>query len=127
MTVLQQRRQQHHSVNKEVSEVLYEKRLLTFITGLTGVGVLVWLVALATDYWIVVVANEEGGIEVASPSNGTAKRAFLWSHSGLWKCCAMYKVRTTSIGKLFSFKKWPALLRKHFLRMFFYILTKNKF
>ncbi len=80
------RRQPPTSVSAEVHEILFERRLLTLVTALAGLGVVGWLVAVATDYWIIVVAAEEGGKEMR---DGTT--AFLWSYSGLWKCCAIYK------------------------------------
>ncbi len=84
------------SVHREVSDILYERRLLTFVTGLAGLGVLAWLVALSTDYWIIVVPDadrllEEQGVSLLNVT-GDGK-LLLWSHSGLWKCCVVYKVR----------------------------------
>ncbi len=86
-----------HSLNKEVHEILFERRLLTFVTAMAGVGVVVWLAALATDYWIVVVADQLDGDKTGVGGvgdNGGHKegRQFLWSYSGLWKFCAVYRV-----------------------------------
>ncbi len=85
-------RNRHQStINHEISEVLFERRLLTSITGLAGLGAIAWLVAISTDYWIVVVPSqhimrEEGAVD-ADVIDG---RRFLWSHSGLWKCCNVF-------------------------------------
>ena len=63
-----------------VQQVLYERRVLMFVSAINIVGVIVWLTAVATDYWIVVFP-----IKLSSYSEGKITR--LWSHSGLWRKC----------------------------------------
>ncbi len=61
-----------------VQQVLYERRVLVFVTGLAFFGTAVWIAALATDYWIVVVPK------AVNATLGVDKPSFLWSHSGIW-------------------------------------------
>ncbi len=72
----------------QVHQVLFERRILMLMTGLTWLGVVIWLVSVATDYWLVVVAAEPG-----IPATWAGRNHyFLWSHSGLWKRCVIYRV-----------------------------------
>ena len=58
-----------------MQQVLYERRVLMFVCAINIVGVVIWLVAVTTDYWIVVFPK-------TITSDGP-----LWSHSGLWRKC----------------------------------------
>ncbi len=67
-------------ISVEIAEVLFERRILSAVSVLCGVGVLTFLIALATDFWfVVVVVNEED------------KSDLLWSHAGLWRVCHVYR------------------------------------
>jgi len=95
------------TVSKEVAAVLYESRLLRFVTGVAVLGVSAWIAALASNYWTILVARE-GGVKVRAnaPESGDvlavalaeagqrdpAEVLFLWSHSGLWRTCATYRL-----------------------------------
>ena len=74
--------------------ILFEKNVLTCITFLLFIGLAIWLVAVATDFWIVPVVlvsgSLNGGLEVAAQN-----RTFLWSHSGMWRRCDYYRTSST--------------------------------
>ena len=40
--------------------LLFEKRVLTYVTFLLFLGLAIWMVAVFTDYWIVVVGHQKG-------------------------------------------------------------------
>lgn len=68
-------------VNKPIYEqVIFERRILCAFTGLCGVCVLVWLLAISTDHW----AYINGGQGIYIPST---RRFFVHSHTGLWRIC----------------------------------------
>lgn len=71
--------------SSDIQQVLFERRVLMFVAVLTGMGAVTWLGAISTDYWTVVVANENKGLIL----NNT-HIDFLWSHSGLWRRCDIY-------------------------------------
>jgi len=64
------------------STLLFERRVLTFVTCLLGVGLVSWLAAVSTDYWVVVVAGYNGTV--------LEDKIYLWSHSGLWRKCHIF-------------------------------------
>ena len=64
------------------STLLFERRVLTFVTALLGLGLVSWLTAISTDYWVVLVAGYNGTV--------VGNKTFLWSHSGLWRQCDIF-------------------------------------
>ena len=73
--------------------VLYENRLLKWVTAFSAVFVVVWLGALFTNYWILVMAKDPSGIGVRNPPAGwevPEGEKFLWSNSGLWRKCTNF-------------------------------------
>lgn len=80
----------------DIQQVLFERRVLMIVTLVTGLGAITWLVAISTDYWTVVVANEDRGFIL----NNT-QIDFLWSHSGLWRRCDVYSALDRSGKKYF--------------------------
>lgn len=68
------------------STLLFERRVLTFVTCLLGVGLVSWLAAVSTDYWVVVVAGYNGTV--------LEDKIYLWSHSGLWRKCHIFAFLT---------------------------------
>ena len=70
----------------EVTQLLYERRVLTFVTAVTALGVVAWLAALSTDYWIIIVPEEPEAANIVF--NDTT--VFLWSYSGLWQKCFVF-------------------------------------
>lgn len=63
--------------------ILFEKKVLTFVTGLLCFSIVLWLASVATDYWVIVVANGTDGFAVGS-------KLYLWSYSGLWRKCDIF-------------------------------------
>ena len=55
--------------------ILFERRVLWWTTLLVLLGTGLWLVALATPYWI---------IHIAGPDH---ERGLVWGHSGVWRKC----------------------------------------
>ena len=72
--------------------LLFEKRVLTYVTFLLFLGLAIWMAAVFTDYWIVVVGHQEGP-EVEN-------KTFLWSHSGMWRRCDLYKTVENPTGNI---------------------------
>eukprot|EP00096_Caligus_rogercresseyi_P000268 TRINITY_DN1066_c2_g1_i1.p1 TRINITY_DN1066_c2_g1~~TRINITY_DN1066_c2_g1_i1.p1 ORF type:complete len:286 (+),score=36.57 TRINITY_DN1066_c2_g1_i1:97-954(+) len=71
---------------EDAYEVIFEASLIKYATGLVSLALVLWVGAISTNYWIVVVGGEEG-----IPLNGSLSgRTFLWSHSGLWSRCDYY-------------------------------------
>ena len=54
---------------------MFERRVLWWTTLLVLLGTGLWLVALATPYWI---------IHIAGPEH---ERGLVWGHSGVWRKC----------------------------------------
>ncbi|XP_063600871.1 voltage-dependent calcium channel gamma-7 subunit-like [Penaeus indicus] len=68
-------------VNKRAAHaVLVERRVLAVVTGFLVVGLLLWIVAISTNYWGIVDGGN--GIYVEK-----TKRYFLESHTGVWRTC----------------------------------------
>ncbi|CAB4062473.1 unnamed protein product [Lepeophtheirus salmonis] len=64
-------------------QVIFESNLIKYATGLVSVAFILWIIAISTNYWVIVVGGSAG-----IPLNGSLSgRTFLWSHSGLWKRC----------------------------------------
>ncbi|XP_064092014.1 voltage-dependent calcium channel gamma-7 subunit-like isoform X1 [Macrobrachium nipponense] len=60
--------------------VLVERRVLLGVTVLLALGLLLWVVAISTDYWGVVDAGNGVYME-------KTKRFFLYSNTGIWRSC----------------------------------------
>lgn len=94
----------HH--HETLEEVLYERRLLKYVTGVVGIGVLTWFVAISTDYWIIAIKSNstetlvDPNVVQSLASYPAHDRLFLWSHSGLWTKCSVF--RNTRYGSDFS-------------------------
>lgn len=77
-------RHKNPSKTDSVQQVLYERRVLTFVTAFSILGAAVWMAAVATDYWIIVIPKT---VNMTINADGYLKGSFLWSHSGLWRKC----------------------------------------
>jgi len=55
--------------------VLFERRVLSLVTFLAGVGLVIWIVAISTPYWIIHVYP--------------AELSEVWSYHGLYKRCTL--------------------------------------
>jgi uncharacterized membrane protein len=67
-----------------IPDLLFERRVLTFVTAIVFCGLFVWLAAVSTNYWVIVVGGLHG---LELPDKGLV---FLWSHSGLWQRCDIF-------------------------------------
>lgn len=70
------------SVKELYHQLLFERRMLLGCTVLVGLSVVLWVIAISTDYWFWVSAPTPAGIYI-----NETKRYFLASHSGLWRIC----------------------------------------
>ena len=57
--------------------IMFEKRVLTFVTISVMIGYILWLIGVSTDYWLVTIYYNHTEL--------------LWSHSGVWKNCSIFK------------------------------------
>ncbi|KAK4323268.1 hypothetical protein Pmani_006049 [Petrolisthes manimaculis] len=73
---------------KAAHEVLVERRVLMAVTVFLLVGLLLWLVAISTDYWGIV----DGGKGIYNTKN---KRYFLRANTGIWRSCRMAYLNKT--------------------------------
>jgi hypothetical protein len=61
-------------------ELLFQRRLLLGVLIVSFLGVILWLVAVSTNYWFIV------DVPQGAPNNKTGV-VFLRSNSGLWTIC----------------------------------------
>ena len=64
--------------SQALSLVLLERNLLAWMTGITGLGLVLWVVSLSTHYWLV---------GVSPITNLTTVPHVVWSYSSLWEVC----------------------------------------
>jgi hypothetical protein len=62
-------------------KLLIERRVLFSCTVMIGLCVILWIVAISTDWWFIVSGGPDG-IYV-----NETKRFFRHSHSGIWRIC----------------------------------------
>ncbi|KAJ9583042.1 hypothetical protein L9F63_022621, partial [Diploptera punctata] len=62
-------------------QLMFERRVLFACTAMIGLSIILWIAAVATDWWFIVDGGEHG-IFV-----NETKRFFLHSNSGLWRIC----------------------------------------
>ena len=55
-------------------QILLERRVLWWATSLVLLGTILWLVSLATPYWL---------IHLTQPG----RSGLVWGHSGIWSKC----------------------------------------
>ena len=99
-------------------KILLERRVLTWVTMLSLVGTGLWVAALATPYWLVLVPKEQNTTDIESETSSqfntstmynisnntvtfdihntleeidqmTEERRILWAHSGLFQKCQL--------------------------------------
>lgn len=83
--------------------MLVERRVLAVVTGFLVVGLLLWIIAISTNYWGIVDGGK--GIYVEK-----AKRYFLESHTGVWRTCRTSFQNTTKPAVMRS--KFPVMRSK---------------
>ncbi|XP_076314657.1 voltage-dependent calcium channel gamma-4 subunit-like [Tachypleus tridentatus] len=71
------------------SVVRCEQRALVCFTLGSTIAVILWIIAMSTDYWFTVSSPNSGGLYI-----NKTRIIFLYSHSGLWRIC-----RTQIINK----------------------------
>ncbi|CAG0913109.1 unnamed protein product [Notodromas monacha] len=69
--------------------VLFQRRVLIGTTGVTVVGLLIWIIAIATDYWFI-IDSPQGSL---NPKTGLL---FLRSNRGIWHVCTTELKNTTT-------------------------------
>ncbi|XP_076366169.1 transmembrane protein 114-like [Tachypleus tridentatus] len=77
--------------NRLTAAARCEHLLLICFTFSSAIAVILWVVAMSTDYWFTVSAPNNGGLYM----NNTRK-IFLYSHSGLWRICRTSLINVTS-------------------------------
>lgn len=82
-------------------QILFERRVLWWTTLLVLVDTGLWLVALATPYWVIHIAgSEEGHLDTDSDSQVVIYRnnsGLVWSHSGIWTKCDLVELYQDTI------------------------------
>ncbi|KAL0279298.1 UNVERIFIED_CONTAM: hypothetical protein PYX00_000891 [Menopon gallinae] len=79
-------------MKKLYEQVVFERRVLLVCTVIMFFAIVLWLVAIATEYWFIV----DGGDGIYLPKT---KRYFLSSHAGVWRTCRYTFVNATGIGQ----------------------------
>ena len=77
---------------------LFEHFTLMAMTIFACLGAALWIVAIATDYWIILIstapdrdfAHSNLGANEDLSSSAPHHNIFLWSYSGLWRRCDIY-------------------------------------
>lgn len=62
-------------------KLIVERRMLFSCTVMIGLCVILWIVAISTDWWFI-ISGGPNGIYV-----NETKRLFRHSHSGIWRIC----------------------------------------
>ncbi|XP_013787489.1 transmembrane protein 114-like, partial [Limulus polyphemus] len=68
-----------------------EQRALVCFTLGSTIAVILWIIAMSTDYWFTVSSPDSGGLYV-----NKTRIIFLYSHSGLWRICRTQIINKTS-------------------------------
>lgn len=69
------------------SQIVFERRVLFGCTILIGLSVFVWAVAIFTDHWYVVEAQDNQSQGLPLGDAGKAGRMLIYRNQGLWKSC----------------------------------------
>ena len=73
-------------------QILFERRVLWWTTLLVLVGTGLWLVALATPYWMIHIAGTEKG------TMGNSSSDLVWGHTGVWRKCDLVQMLPNDSG-----------------------------
>lgn len=74
--------------------ILLERRLLWWATFLVLLGTGLWVIALATPYWLILIPGPELS-QIDTPSNLTSSfinRKVVWAYSGIWRKCQLVEL-----------------------------------
>ena len=80
------------------------RRLLWWATILVLVGTGLWVIALATPYWLIHIPGEEL-TDNDTPSNISTSlidRKVVWAYSGIWRKCQLVELYHSNYGKSLS-------------------------
>ena len=80
------------SIMGDWEQILFERRVLWWTTLLVLVGTGLWLVALATPYWMIHIAGQEPW------EGGNSSSDLVWGHTGVWRKCDLVQTETTESG-----------------------------
>ena len=71
---------------------LFEHVALAMMTAFACVGGLIWMVAIATDYWVISISSSIEHLIHNIDENSSLQHSdiFLWSYSGLWRRCDIF-------------------------------------
>ena len=70
---------------------LYEHVALALMTAFACLGGIIWMVAVATDYWLISISSSiQYLIRNKNPLAVNGSDIFLWSYSGLWRKCDIF-------------------------------------
>jgi len=68
---------------------LFEHVALALMTAFACIGGIIWMVAIATDYWVISISSSIQYL-IQSGYDSTGSDIFLWSYSGLWRRCDVF-------------------------------------
>lgn len=71
---------------------LFEHVALALMTAFACAGGLLWMVAIATDYWVISISSSIEHLIQNIDKNSSVQQSdiFLWSYSGLWRRCDIF-------------------------------------
>ena len=84
-----------------VRRIFSSRRLLWWATILVLVGTGLWVIALATPYWLIHIPGEEL-TDNDTPSNISTSlidRKVVWAYSGIWRKCQLVELYHSNYGK----------------------------
>ena len=85
--------------------ILSYRRLLWWATILVLVGTGLWVIALATPYWLIHIPGAEL-TDNDTPSNVTTSlidRKVVWAYSGIWRKCQLVELYHSNYGKSLTY------------------------
>ena len=69
---------------------LFEHVALALMTAFACIGGIIWMVAIATDYWVITISSSSQYLSQDEDTSHTNFDIFLWSYAGLWKRCDIF-------------------------------------
>ena len=75
---------------------LFEHVALALMTAFACIGGIIWMVAIATDYWVISISSSIENLLPNIDKNPSLQHSdiFLWSYSGLWRRCDIFYQKT---------------------------------
>ena len=109
---------------------LFEHVALALMTAFACIGGIIWMVAIATDYWVISISSSIENLLPNIDKNPSLQHSdiFLWSYSGLWRRCDIFYQQTLDSDTNLT---WNHIsnIANHITRCDYHPLsnTKNKF